>query len=75
MWSVGCVFFEMLQVTNPSHIVLKAGVIDPTLFRGDQCFPLSGCKDDLSVDDQLKVIIRQLPKLDESDLAFIDTEE
>lgn len=75
MWSIGCVFFEMLQVAFPSHIVLKTGVIDPTLFRGDQCFPLSGKRDDLSMDDQLKVIVRQLPKLSESDVAFIDTEE
>lgn len=77
MWALGCVFFELLQVAYPSPSLLKSGALDIILFRGDQCYPLTGDsqQSDLSHDDQLRVIIRQLPTLDECDLTFIHGQE
>lgn len=74
MWALGCVFFEMLQVMYPSDLAIKDGILRPILFMGDQCYPLTGNtqQSDLSQDDMIRVIIRELPKLDETDLCFID---
>ena len=41
MWAMGCILFEILQVRFPSVKVLRGGVIDPILFRGQECYPLS----------------------------------
>jgi len=44
MWAMGCILFEMLQVRFPSYAVLEKGVIDPILFRGTECYPLTYSK-------------------------------
>jgi hypothetical protein len=62
MWAMGCILFEMLQVRFPSYAVLEKGVIDPILFRGTECYPLTYSKKKssggISDNDQLKVILR-----------------
>ena len=41
MWAMGCILFEILQVRYPSYEIIKSGMIDPVLFRGTECYPLS----------------------------------
>ena len=44
MWSMGCILFEILQVRYPSQDIINSGIIDPVLFRGTECYPLSFSK-------------------------------
>ena len=81
MWSLGCVFFEMMQVAYPAMHILQTGVIQPVLFPGESCFPVTSVEaantDHMSIspNDQLRVILRQIDSLSEYDLAFIENKQ
>ena len=79
LWSMGCILFEILQVRFPSEELVRYGEIDPILFRGKECYPLSfqdePGKDDIDDDDQLKVIMQQIPTLQLVDKCFVNNDE
>ena len=75
MWAMGCILFEILQVRHPSQQIIKSGLIDPVLFRGSECYPLSFAKmtktEEIDPKDQLKVILQQIHALTSLDECFI----
>jgi mitogen-activated protein kinase 1/3 len=80
IWSLGCVFAEMLFCTDV-YKSDKKSLDNRFLFPGNSCFPLSPCEQmaknpDKSVNivsqnDQLKKILDVLGHQDEQDLSFV----
>lgn len=80
MWSLGCVFAEMLYCTEPYKGV-NHSLENRFLFPGNSCFPLSPCDqmsknpdknvNIVSQNDQLKKILDQLGFLDDLDLSYV----
>jgi len=76
MWSVGCIFGELLQAleNSPIHFTKRR-----PLFPGKSCYPLSPIEDndeestnaDTYEYDQIKIICNALGRLHEDDLNFI----
>lgn len=81
MWAIGCVLFELFQVLYPSLQIIQEGVIDPILFKGNECYPLSlqqldnqftRDKDLIDLNDQIRVILRQIQELEHIDFCFLE---
>ena len=77
IWSAGCVLSELIYCQDV-YIAKGASPKDRYLFRGDSCFPLSPFKqkdgskeENVSKDDQLRVILKTLGKQKNKDLSYI----
>lgn len=80
IWSLGCVFAEMIYCTD-AYKNEKNSLENRFMFPGNSCFPLSPCDqmsknsdknvNIVSQNDQLKKILDQLGFQDEYDLSFL----
>ena len=87
MWALGCVFFEVLLAAqrNRNSLGSSPRSPNPVLFRGNTCYPLSkdpyleresGKKNNkIDEDDQMNVILSQLPAISELDKCFLEADE
>ena len=80
MWSVGCIIYEILH-TLALKDSKEMDYLNRVLFPGDSSFPLSPRSQDkneenqLSKNDQLKLIIEKLGPLEHEDICFLTDDE
>ena len=86
IWSLGCVFYEIMFVIQNNTKPQSSDPRDCVLFKGDSCFPLSKCSEEqnnnksqgddvhlISEADQLKIIFEKTGQNSEEDLSFISS--
>ena len=71
IWSAGCVMIELLMMSK-DYKDLGVPINDKVVFRGESCNPLSPPADgNEQKEDQFKIILEALGRLDEQDSSFL----